>query len=216
MDCLIQNSRNLAEYGGNTNNRQAAAAGYIMGDKLSFHRCGFYGVQDTLWDVQGRHYYHRTTIAGSVDFIFGAGQSIFEKCVIHVLGGVLPAGQPGYITAHARGSPSEPSGFVFKECSIVGGGHAYLGRPWGTYARVLYYNTTMSDIVVPQGWDAWFNTANTGKITFVEDKCSGPGANTSKRVPWEKKLSAQEIQKLTSLNFINADKWIHAQPINFK
>ena len=50
----------------------------VTGDKTRFIRCGFFGLQDTLWDDQGRHYYQRCTIQGAVDFIFGSGQSIFE------------------------------------------------------------------------------------------------------------------------------------------
>lgn len=51
----------------------------------------------------------------------------------------------------------ETNGFVFKDCNIVGNGKAFLGRPWREYARVLFYNTSMSKIVVPQGWDPWFS-----------------------------------------------------------
>lgn len=54
------------------------------------------------------------------------------------------------------------------------------------------------------------------KITFSQDECTGAGADTNERVSWEKKLSKKEIQELTSLDYINSDKWIDAQPINFK
>lgn len=60
--------------------------------------------------------------------------------------------QPGFITAQSRDNPSDPNGFVFKDCNVIGNGTTYLGRPWRGYARVLFYNSTLSDIVVPQGW----------------------------------------------------------------
>lgn len=60
------------------NPRVPAAAARISGDKSFFHRCGFYGLQDTLWDDEGRHYFERCSIQGAVDFIFGAGQSMYE------------------------------------------------------------------------------------------------------------------------------------------
>lgn len=60
------------------NPRVPAVAARVSGDKNVFHRCGFYGLQDTLWDDQGRHYFKRCTVQGAVDFIFGGGQSIYE------------------------------------------------------------------------------------------------------------------------------------------
>lgn len=50
----------------------------ISGDKSAFYRCGFMGVQDTLWDVAGRHYFKLCSIRGAFDFIMGSGQSIYE------------------------------------------------------------------------------------------------------------------------------------------
>lgn len=73
---VMQNSYNNPV--NNKNPRVAAVAAMIYGDKSSFYRCGFFGLQDTLWDGQGRHYYHLCTIQGAVDFIFGSAQSIFQ------------------------------------------------------------------------------------------------------------------------------------------
>ena len=50
----------------------------VSGDKSYFFSVGFFGLQDTLWDDQGRHYYKLCTIQGAADFIFGAGQSLYE------------------------------------------------------------------------------------------------------------------------------------------
>lgn len=55
-----------------------AAAAKIEGDKSGFYKVGFFGLQDTLWDVEGRHYFKQCTIEGAVDFIFGSGQSIYD------------------------------------------------------------------------------------------------------------------------------------------
>lgn len=162
---------------------RTAVAAKISGDKSSFYRCGFLGLQDTLWDVQGRHYFKLCSIQGAVDFIFGSGQSIYEvnktsvfctlywtilnkiqiwiwvlnslqRCTISVIAGVLD-GLAGFITAQSRSSPYETNGFVFKDCKIIGHGKTFLGRAWRDYARVVFYNTTMSDVVVPEGWSPW-------------------------------------------------------------
>jgi pectin methylesterase-like acyl-CoA thioesterase len=67
----------------NKNPRAPAVAAMISGDKSAFYRCGFYGLQDTLWDVQGRHYYNKCTVQGAIDFIFGAGQTMFEVSFLY-------------------------------------------------------------------------------------------------------------------------------------
>ncbi|CAA0840001.1 Probable pectinesterase 29, partial [Striga hermonthica] len=63
---------------GSRNPLAVAVAARIGGDKSAFYRCGFVGLQDTLWDVQGRHYFEQCTIQGGIDFIFGSGQSIYQ------------------------------------------------------------------------------------------------------------------------------------------
>ncbi|KAJ0721086.1 putative pectinesterase [Helianthus annuus] len=109
------------------------------------------GVQDTLWDDAGRHYFKFCSIRGAVDFIMGSGQSIYERSTISVIAGFLSP-QPGFITAQSRDAASNLNVFVFKDCNVVGNGTTYLGRPWRGHARVLFYNSRLSNIVVPQGW----------------------------------------------------------------
>lgn len=55
-----------------------AEAARIEGDKCAFFECKFVGVQDTLNDQAGRHYFHKCFIQGAIDFIYGDGQSIYE------------------------------------------------------------------------------------------------------------------------------------------
>ena len=63
----------------------------------------------------------------------------------------------GHITAQGRDSADDPSGFGFKDCEILGEGKAYLGR---AFSRVIIANSKLSDVVVPQGWNAWFNVGH--------------------------------------------------------
>ncbi|XAR48842.1 Pectinesterase [Bertholletia excelsa] len=192
---------------------RVAVAAMITGDKSAFYRCGFYGFQDTLWDVQGRHYFHRCTIQGAVDFIFGSGQSIYESCVISVTAGAL-RGLAGFITAQGRKSPLERNGFVFKNCYVVGTGRTYLGRPWGQYARVVFFNSFLSDVVIPQGWDAWENIGHEYLLTFAESGCYGRGADPFGRVKWETKLSEEVLTWLTNIEYIDSEGWISRQPFH--
>ncbi|KAH9680840.1 putative pectinesterase 29 [Citrus sinensis] len=139
----------------NKNPRMPAVAAMVAGDKTAFYRCGFSGVQDTLWDDQGRHYFDRCTIEGAVDFIFGGGQSIYENCVINVVGSTLQPGLHGFITAQGRTNPNDANGFVFKGGIVMGTGSTLLGRPWRGYARVLFYSVNLTNVVDPKGWEAW-------------------------------------------------------------
>jgi pectin methylesterase-like acyl-CoA thioesterase len=56
--------------------KQATALG-ISGDMAAFVRVCFFGFQDTLYDKEGRHYFQDCYITGSVDFIYGDGQSYY-------------------------------------------------------------------------------------------------------------------------------------------
>ncbi|XP_030458867.1 probable pectinesterase 55 [Syzygium oleosum] len=192
--------------------RVPAVAARVSGDKNVFHRCGFYGLQDTLWDDQGRHYFKRCTVQGAVDFIFGGGQSIYENCAISVLGGALGTGVTGFITAQGRSNPDDASGFVFKECNVFGSGSALLGRAWRAYARVVFYHSNFTDVVNPRGWDAWNFAGQESQLSFSEYGCYGPGSDTSLRVSWEKKLNAATINQLTGTSFVDSEGWLSSQP----
>ncbi|CAN1291037.1 Probable pectinesterase 49 [Linum perenne] len=49
----------------------------ISGDKAAFYNCHFIGFQDTLCDDRGRHLFMDCYVRGTVDFIFGNGQSLY-------------------------------------------------------------------------------------------------------------------------------------------
>lgn len=193
-----------------TTQPQNAVAALINGDKTSIYGCSFIGIQDTLSDLFGRHYFKDCHIEGIVDIIYGYGQSIYETCELLTVPSSVPV---GYVTAQGRTTSSDTSGFVFKSCKIGGPAKAYLGRGWRTYARVLLYQTHLDENIVPEGWDPWYAQGGGIATTFSEVDCSGPGSNTSQRVKWAKKLSGHDIKYLTSVSsFINQDGWLDQQP----
>ncbi|XP_057493187.1 putative pectinesterase 52 [Actinidia eriantha] len=194
--------------------RTPALAIRIYGDKSAFHECGFIGFQDTVWDVKGRHYFKSCYIEGAVDFIWGGGQSFYEDCTVNVTAGMLPRTvAAGFITAQGRQSAADPSGFVFERGSVSGTGQAYLGRAYGPYSRVIFHGTTFDSVVFPLGWDAWHYQGTENNFMYVEAGCQGPGADTSKRVSWEKKdLVGSQLQEFSRDVFINQDGWLGNQP----
>uniref|UniRef100_A0A0E0JHI2 Pectinesterase n=1 Tax=Oryza punctata TaxID=4537 RepID=A0A0E0JHI2_ORYPU len=197
----------------NTYGRMApAVAALVAGDRSSFYRCGFVGLQDTLSDLLGRHYYERCYVEGAVDFIFGEGQSIFQGCEISTTARSPAVATPGFITAQGRSSGSDASGFVFRSCTVGGATPAYLGRAWRGYARVVFYQTAMSAAVVSLGWDAWDYKGEEETLEMVESGCTGPGSNRTGRVAWEKTLSRVELAKLVDISYVSRDGWLAAQP----
>ncbi|KAF8050762.1 hypothetical protein N665_1889s0004 [Sinapis alba] len=182
-----------------------------MADKAWFYGCSFISVQDTLADFVGRHYFKNCYIEGAIGFIWGRGQSIYETLSTHNKSRPL---LPGFITTQGRQSEQDTSGFVFKYCTIKGDGLAYLGRAYRGYSRVVFYATSISNVIVPQEWNAWLNKGKSmDKITFAEVNCTEEGANKQARVGWDKNLSDREIAFLVKpKTFIVRDGWMTTLP----
>ncbi|XP_050220681.1 probable pectinesterase 29 [Mercurialis annua] len=204
-DLLIRNTYNLVLPRSSNGNRILwAPAATLYSDKASFYRCGFVGVQDTLTDLQGRHYFNNCYIEGAIDFIWGAGQSVYGKCVINATTGILQ-GPAGHITAQGRRNENDSSGYIFLGATIYATGPFYLGRAYTQFSRVIFKRTYIPQAIVPEGWQPWNSAGHENTIIFSEVSCSGPGSNTHERVKWEKNLALNELNKL----IINRDDFFY-------
>lgn len=160
---------------------------------------GYYGVslkgfQDTLLAQTGNQIYANSYIEGATDFIFGQQAAAwFQGCDLRVASTSL-----GYVTANGRDSSSGTSYYVINESTVaaasgasVSSGAIYLGRPWRNYARVVFQNTELSDIINAAGWSVW-NTddTRTDGVEFGEYANTGDGASTSGRADFSEQLSA--------------------------
>jgi pectinesterase len=144
---------------------QAVALMLDLGsDRASFEDVRILGHQDTLFANSGRAYFHRCEVAGSVDFIFGAGQAVFDECRI-VSRDRGSRTNNGYVTAPStNGDPDAVGSAVFIEC-------------W------------MDDHIGAKGWDRMSMVDSTGNRTwwepetarFFEYRTTGPGAVASER-----------------------------------
>ncbi|KAK6135569.1 hypothetical protein DH2020_030677 [Rehmannia glutinosa] len=186
-----------------------AEAMRIGGDFASFYNCRFHGFQDTLCDDKGRHFYKDCYIEGTVDFIFGSGNSLYLNSEIHV----IPGDPQAIITAQARSKATEPNGYSFVHCKVTGsGGIAYLGRAWFDFARVVFAFSEFTDVVNPQGWSDNNKRNADSLVYFGEYNNKGPGSNLDKRVTFVKKLSDAEAKPFISLAFIEGSKWLLPPP----
>lgn len=98
--------------------------------------------------------------------------------------------------ANGRDSSSNPSYYVINGGTVaaasgesVSSGSYYLGRPWRDYARVVFQNVNLSNVINSAGWKIWSDGQSTSNIYYGEYGNSGSGASGT-RVSWSKKLSS--------------------------
>ena len=207
-----------------TSASQAVAAMTDRGsDRAFFRNVRFVGYQDTLFVFSGRSYFTKCTISGHVDFIFGAGQVIFENDDI-VTRARRPDMKPpiGYITAPST-QISERYGLVFihcrllKESAAVPAQSSPLGRPWhpttnfpdGRYAdpnaigMSVFIRCFMDDHITEAGWDQMHGTGRNPDervyfkpedARFFEYGNSGPGTREN---AGRRQLSETEVKEYT-------------------
>jgi pectinesterase len=181
-------------------------------DRAAFVDVRILGHQDTLFPNAGRAWFHRCELWGSVDFIFGAGQAVFEECDI-VSRDRGSRSNNGYVTA-ASTPASQPFGFLFlrsrlrKETLRMAANSVTLGRPWHPYgdpeasASVAFVDCWMDDHIGERGWDRMSSVDSTGArvwwepetARFGERGTTGPGAVRSVR---RHVLSAKEAREWT-------------------
>lgn len=180
-----------------------AVAVLIIGDKAAFKNCRFLGFQDTLYTYGrgSRQYYLNCYIEGTVDFIFGSSTALFDRCEIY-------AKSPGYLTA-ASTPDTTKFGYVFLNCRIKGNAPAnsvYLGRPWRPYAKTVFINSELGNMIKTEGWDHWGKETNKESAFYAEYKNSGTGYQPEKRVRWSHQLTEQQTREYTLENILRGWK----------
>jgi len=171
-----------------------AVALRVEGNRASFFNCKMIGFQDVLF-LSGngvKHYFEDCYIEGTTDFIFGAATAIFKNCQIH-------SKKNSHVTAASTNSII-PFGFVFMNCKLTADttlNKVSLGRPWSPTASVTYLNCWLDKHILSEGWNNWKNPANELTARFSEFNSTGPGANTTGRVPWSKQLTEAQAANFT-------------------
>lgn len=134
---------------------QAVAFRSVAGaTRTVFEDCEFFSYQDTVYADCGLHLFKNCKISGNVDFIFGAGQALFDMCTIESIG-------EGFVAAPSTFT-SDEIGFVFNACDIVGknldSDSVYLARPWhpsGSINRTpmaLFFDCKLGKHIKPELW----------------------------------------------------------------
>jgi pectinesterase len=100
------------------------------------------------------------------------------------------------VTALGRDSETNPAFYLFNNCQVAAApgeqppvGRYYLGRPWRSFARVVFQSTEMSDVVNPAGWTVWWAGDSPDDLEFGEYNNSGPGS-VGPRASFTQRLAA--------------------------
>ena len=167
-----------------------AMALYNEGDNITFRNCSFRGFQDTLClgplpplqkdgtlfstpkidkeVARNRTFFEGCYIEGTVDFIFGGGESLFKHCEVRSL--LRQENKEGYITAAS--TSKDKKGFHFSHCYLtaeLGVENVYLGRPWRPFANVLFTECRVGAHIVPSRWDDWGKKENRKTVRYIEE-----------------------------------------------
>jgi pectinesterase len=202
------------------NGAQAVALMLDSGaDRTLIEDVDILGHQDTLFVDAGRSLFRDCRIAGSVDFVFGGGQCMLDRCRI------VSRHRPGKDRQGFVCAPSTQSvqrfGLVFKSCRLhkespIPPRSVALGRAWrptrtftdGRYGdpavrgSAAFIDCWMDDHIDSAGWDPMGYTARDGQrvmfapadARFSEYASRGPGATSSATRP---QLNATDAQMYT-------------------
>ena len=118
-------------------------------------------------------------IEGSVDFIFGCGDAVFENCELR---SVFDVRKGGFVAAPAH-ALEQKEGFLFRACtftreSAVSDGSVFLARPWRDYGLARFENCSYESHIAARGFDPWLDSGRDKTARFYESPAQ-PG-----RVAW--------------------------------
>jgi polygalacturonase len=198
-----------------------ALALLVTGDRAIFHNSRILGNQDTLYAgnkecgaadggscAPSRQYFSECVIAGNVDFIFGDGKAVFDRCEIR-----STSHSVGFITAQGKRRAEQDSGFVFDRCRLTaepGVTSVWLGRPWRPYASVVFLNSEMGSHIEPAGWREWHpgETNSIATSFYAEYNSSGQGGSFGRRDTHARHLSEAEAVTFEPGRFLaGSDNW---------
>ncbi|XP_042492091.1 pectinesterase [Macadamia integrifolia] len=196
--------------------KHQAVAIRVQGDRSIFLNCRMEGYQDTLYAQTHRQFYRSCVISGTIDFIFGDASAIFQNCLILIRKPL--DNQQNIITAQGRTDKRETTGYVLQNCRIQPDTDLepvkakfknYLGRPWKEYSRTVVMESTISDLIHPDGWLPWSGDFALKTLSYAEYNNKGPGANLKARVKWPgyKVITKKQAQEFTVEPFLQTD-WI--------
>ncbi|URE22886.1 pectinesterase [Musa troglodytarum] len=204
--------------------KHQAVALRVQSDMAAFFNCRMDAYQDTLYVQAHRQFYRNCVVSGTVDFIFGDSSTVLQNCLL-VMRRPMD-NQQNIVTAHGRAEAKETTALVIQNCRIVPEKalfpdrlkfRNYLGRPWKAYSRTIVMESTIGDLIQPEGWMPWDGDNFLDTLYYAEYNNRGPGAGTSGRVNWPgyHVIGRAEAQKYTVDSLIQGSQWIKYSNIRY-
>jgi pectinesterase len=195
-------------------------------DRAYFEDVALTGWQDTLFTDAGRSLFRRCYISGCVDFIYGMGVAVFDRCEIRSR--TRPGKDfHGFIAAPDT-NRKQPYGLVFLDCRLTRDADMpdqtmALGRPWrhtmtfpdGRYGNpdavghAAFVRCWMDRHIVPEAWYPMHYNLKGGRRAMYQPEDArlfeyasrGPGAG--KPSGRRRQLTASEARKYTIPNLLS-------------
>jgi len=200
-----------------------AVALRVQSDRSVFFNCRIDGHQDSLYYHAHRQFYRNCVISGTIDFIFGYGAAVIQNSLI-ILRRPMD-NQFNTVTADGRAERHLATGLVIHNCRIVPEQKlavdrfkipSYLGRPWKEYSRTVIMESTIGDVIKPEGWFPWAGNFALDTLYYAEYANRGPGARMDRRVRWKGFRGAiprSEALQFTVDAFIQGNQWIRGSGV---
>ncbi|KAL8122755.1 pectinesterase-like [Apium graveolens] len=205
--------------------KHQAVALRVGSDLSAFYKCDILAYQDSLYVHSNRQFFINCLIAGTVDFIFGNAAVVLQDCDIHAR---RPnSGQKNMVTAQGRTDPNQNTGIVIQKSRIGATSDlqpvqssfpTYLGRPWKQYSRTVVMQSSITNVINPDGWFPWDGDFALDTLYYGEYQNTGAGAATSGRVKWKGYkviTSSTEAQGFTPGSFIAGGSWLSSTTFPF-
>lgn len=163
----------------------------VVADDFHMENCILRSTQDTLFlgplpsDLVGRYEgflhdelrrfgvfrqsFRNCRIEGTVDFIFGCGEAVFEDCEIRSL---QDKRNIGFVAAPSH-DIRQKEGFCFRRCAFtaekdVPDQSIFLARPWRDYGLAVFEDCTYGSHITAGGFDKWQGTNRDRTARFYE------------------------------------------------
>lgn len=176
----------------------------INAERCILRHANFLSFQDTL-DLSGRVYVADCYIEGDVDYVWGYGSALFERCELKTM-------HDGYIV-QAR-NPASRAGYVFADCKLTAAPEVkkvWLARIEAERfptSQVTFIRCAMAAGILPAGWQV---TGRAGETLRFEEFGSkderGQPLDVNRRDPAGRQITAAEAERSIETAVRGMDEW---------